>query len=55
MQEAARPTPAAYDQRVLDSDTSKTLAEYYKNPVRAARETASQALNDIRSGRVKLG
>ena len=55
MNQAATPTPATYRSNMIDEKTGKSLSEFYKNPVHAARSEAQQALNDIRTGKVRLG
>ena len=51
MKQAAVPTPSTYNTNVIDGSAKETLAGYWKNPARAAREAAGKMLTDIRAGR----
>lgn len=55
MKEAAVPTPTSFRPNVFDQGTKDRFANYWKNPAMAARNEAANALNDIRSGKIKLG
>lgn len=55
MKQAAKPSAPQYAPQVLDAGTRKNLKPYWNNPQMAARNEAAQALNDLRSGKVRLG
>jgi hypothetical protein len=52
MQQAATPTPTGYNPSAIKQFD---LAKYYKNPIGAAREEASKALNELRRNPRPIG
>jgi len=52
MKEAAKPTPSGYNPSLFKKID---LSKYWKNPVMAARDEASKALNELRQPRRPIG
>ena len=52
MKEAAKPTPSGYNPSLFKKID---LTKYWKNPVMAARDEASKALNELRQPRRPIG
>ena len=52
MKEAAKPTPSGYNPSLFKKIN---LSKYWKNPVMAARDEASKALNELRQPRRPIG
>lgn len=53
--QSATPTPPSYNRNVMDATAKDTLSKYWKNPVTAARDTAAQALNELRRNPKAVG
>ena len=52
MKQSARPTPTGYNPSTI---AKFDLGKYYKNPVMAARDEASKALNELRKNPRPIG
>ena len=52
MKQSAAPTPSGYNPSAI---SKFNLGEYYKNPVAAARNEASKALNELRKNPKPIG
>ena len=56
MNQAATPTSSsAFKANVMDATARDTLSKYWKNPAAAAREEASNALNELRKNPRPIG
>ena len=56
MKQASKPTPVkTFNQNVLDDTARGALDKFWKNPVAAARDEASKALNELRRNPRPIG